>query len=390
MPFTNDVVKHAEQRGKFFMVLALVGPPTELDYVRNQILSGTVVPSYDTVNEQLLCLSVPHMFGHSLVPPTDSSALYSQSSYWGGRSGTRGGYHGQRPHFNFCQRYGHTKEECRTKAQQQHKTANIAQIISPKPSYEVSISVDAYNEFLQYKAAMQPTQHVVAVTQSGNPLAYISQSSSLGSWILDFDDHMFGNKSFFFQLTYLDSLSSVTMANGSQMKVNGIGQTQPCSRIGVPDRQLEQDMSLEDYTICHNRLLVSPLHLKLLSINAYIILVLPKMRLMLPSFSYSSSFQCESCQLGKHTRHTYSTRVNKGVSSPFALVHSDIWRPSRVYSTLGFYYFVTFIDDFSRCTWLFLMKNCSDLFSIFQGFSTEIQNQFGTTIKILRTDNARE
>jgi len=27
-------------------------------------------------------------------------------------------------------------------------------------------------------------------------------------------------------------------------------------------------MSLEDYTICHNRLLVSPMRLKLLSINA--------------------------------------------------------------------------------------------------------------------------
>jgi len=36
------------------------------------------------------------------------------------------------------------------------------------------------------------------------------------------------------------------------------------------------------------------------------------------------------------------------------------------------------------------MKNCSDVFSIFQGFSTEIQNQFGTTIKVLCTDNACE
>jgi len=83
-------------------------------------------------------------------------------------------------------------------------------------------------------------------------------------------------------------------------------------------------------------------------------------------------------------------RVHKSALSPFALVHSDIWGHSRVCSTLSFYYFVTFIDDFSRCIWVFLMKNRSDVFSIFQGFSTEIQNQFSTSNKILRTDNARE
>jgi len=77
----------------------------------------------------------------------------------------------------------------------------------------------------------------------------------------------------------------------------------------------------------------------------------------------------------KHTCYTYGTRVNKSALSPFALAHFDIWGSSHVCSTLSFYYFVTFIDDFSRCTWVFLMKNCFDVFSIFQGFSTEIQNQ---------------
>ncbi|KAJ1384474.1 Zinc finger, CCHC-type superfamily [Sesbania bispinosa] len=149
MPFTNDADKHAEQHGKFFMVLALAGLPPEFDSIRNQILSGIVVPSYDTVSEQLLRLSVPHMFGHSHVPSTNSSAFYSHSSYRGGPSGIRGGYRGQRPRCNFCQRYGHTEAECRTKARQQPKTANIAQVISPGASDEVSISVDAYNEFLQ-------------------------------------------------------------------------------------------------------------------------------------------------------------------------------------------------------------------------------------------------
>jgi len=65
------------------------------------------------------------MFGHSPVPPTDSFAFYSQSSYQGGRSGIRDGYRGHCPRCNFCQQYGHTEVECHTKARQQHKTANI-------------------------------------------------------------------------------------------------------------------------------------------------------------------------------------------------------------------------------------------------------------------------
>ena len=59
-------------------------------------------------------------------------------------------------------------------------------------------------------------------------------------------------------------------------------------------------------------------------------------------------------------------------------------------SSLGFRYFVIFIDDFSRCTWLFLMKSLAELFSVFQKFFAKIRNQFNTSILILRSDNALE
>ena len=44
-------------------------------------------------------------------------------------------------------------------------------------------------------------------------------------------------------------------------------------------------------------------------------------------------------------RHLYQQ-----TKSPHELVHTDVWGPFRTKSTLGFWYFVTFIDDDSCCT----------------------------------------
>ena len=92
---------------------------------------------------------------------------------------------------------------------------------------------------------------------------------------------------------------------------------------------------------------------------------LSKFQKMVPRFSTLSSLACESCQLGKHTRVSFLKRLNNRAKSSFELVHTDVWGLCRTAFTLGFQYFVTFIDDYLRCTWLFLMKNRAELFSIF-------------------------
>jgi hypothetical protein len=91
---------------------------------------------------------------------------------------------------------------------------------------------------------------------------------------------------------------------------------------------------------------------------------------------------CEACQLSKHHRVSFPSRVVRRVSSPFELVHSDVWGPINIASN-KFHYFVTFVDDFSRMTWLFLMKNRTELFSIFQIFRNMIKTQFAQKIRIL-------
>ena len=100
-------------------------------------------------------------------------------------------------------------------------------------------------------------------------------------------------------------------------------------------------------------------------------------------------FQCEICQLSKHTRQAYPNQFYK-TSHPFSIIHSDVWGPSRVSNITGARWFVSFIDDHTRITWIFLMKEKSEVTQIFKNFNKMIQNQFQTKIQILRTDNGKE
>ncbi|KAL4032883.1 hypothetical protein IC575_005966 [Cucumis melo] len=109
-----------------------------------------------------------------------------------------------------------------------------------------------------------------------------------------------------------------------------------------------------------------------------------------PEFRSLSSLNCDSCQFAKFHRLSSSPRVNKRASASFKLVHSDIWGPCVVVCQIGFRYFVTFVNDHSRQTWLYLMKNRSELLFHFCAFHAEIKNQFNVSIKTLRTDNAGE
>ena len=56
----------------------------------------------------------------------------------------------------------------------------------------------------------------------------------------------------------------------------------------------------------------------------------------------------------------------------------------------GAKWFVSFIDDCSRVTWIFFMKDKAEVAQLFQNFYRMVQTQFGKTIKRLRSDNGTE
>jgi len=101
------------------------------------------------------------------------------------------------------------------------------------------------------------------------------------------------------------------------------------------------------------------------------------------------SFHCDVCEFAKHYRTTFLPSTNKS-SKPFDLAHSDVWGPAPISNTFGAKWFVFFIDDCTRVTWIFLMKDKSEVFQLFVNFYRIIQTQFGSPIKKLRSDNGRE
>lgn len=55
----------------------------------------------------------------------------------------------------------------------------------------------------------------------------------------------------------------------------------------------------------------------------------------------------------------------------------------------GSRWFLLFVDDHTRLSWVFIMKEKSETSSIFKSFHAMIKTQFSTNIQIFRTDRAK-
>ena len=86
----------------------------------------------------------------------------------------------------------------------------------------------------------------------------------------------------------------------------------------------------------------------------------------------NKSFDCMPCQFGKQIALPFNNSVSHAVSS-FDLIHYDVWVPSPISTSSGSRYFVIFVDNFSRYTWIYLFKNRSELYQIYSDFTKMIE-----------------
>ena len=67
-----------------------------------------------------------------------------------------------------------------------------------------------------------------------------------------------------------------------------------------------------------------------------------------------------------------------------------MWGPYSSSLIHGHKYFLTIVDDYSRYTWVFPLKQKFEVVKILENFVVFIQTQFETTIKVIRNDNETE
>jgi transposase InsO family protein len=95
------------------------------------------------------------------------------------------------------------------------------------------------------------------------------------------------------------------------------------------------------------------------------------------------------CAQGKNIKNPFPKRNNK-VEGALELIHSDVCGPMPSSSISGYVYYVSFIDDYSRKTWVYFLKSKDEVFSKFKEFKALIENLSERKIKILRSDNGGE
>lgn len=80
---------------------------------------------------------------------------------------------------------------------------------------------------------------------------------------------------------------------------------------------------------------------------------------------------CDACQQGKSHQLPFSVS-SRVVKAPLELVFSDVWGYAQT-SVSGHNYYVSFIDAFSRFTWIYLIKRKSDVFHVFMQFQAHVE-----------------
>ncbi|CAM8937083.1 unnamed protein product [Rhodiola kirilowii] len=444
LPFSTDIKVQRTQREQMFVVSFLCGLGSEYESVTSQILSSAEIPSANDALSRVLRGELSTLATSAPVLPGSSALVGHKTRY--DRPPNRSTRESPRDVKGteergkvvcyYCHEPGHTKRTCvqlqnKLKRNQFAHAAVASDSSSSTPTY--TLTAEEYAKFQALLSSQQSSSSITAVAESG--ISNTCLISSSPKWVIDSGatDHMTGNFKLFSHFSNTPP-SSVTLADGTISNIIGFGTTNPttslslssvqyvpgfafnllsvrqltrslnCSISFFPDHCLFQDLLTKQIIGSGHEsggLYVLDTHLNKpiacpsisTPFHEHCRLGHPSLssfKQLRPHFHSLSHLDCESCRFAKHHRTPSAPRVNKRSNFPFELVHSDVWGPCSVLSKSGFRYFVTFVDDFSRTTWLYLMKSRSELFTHFVSFCAEIKTQFNVSLHTLRSDNAKE
>jgi len=99
---------------------------------------------------------------------------------------------------------------------------------------------------------------------------------------------------------------------------------------------------------------------------------------------------CPVCSFGKQTREKFVRTDSVRCKDVGEVIHSDVCGPINIPSVGGAEYFLSFVDDYSRKSWIYFLKRKSEVFETFKNFRVLFRTQSGKPIKVLRSDGGGE
>ena len=72
------------------------------------------------------------------------------------------------------------------------------------------------------------------------------------------------------------------------------------------------------------------------------------------------------------------------------MIHADLWGPAPIIFSIAFKFYLVFVDEYTKFTWVYLLKHKSNIFQVFSQFYAMIYTQFSLPIQVLRTDYGGE
>ena len=98
---------------------------------------------------------------------------------------------------------------------------------------------------------------------------------------------------------------------------------------------------------------------------------------------------CEACAKAKSTRKV-SRRVQHEVLEKLGKIHLDLGGPFNVPSINGAKYYMLLTDQATLRTWCYTYQHKDETYKLFRDWKTEVENQSGCKVKIVRLDNGTE
>jgi transposase InsO family protein len=109
----------------------------------------------------------------------------------------------------------------------------------------------------------------------------------------------------------------------------------------------------------------------------------------MPQIKKPTNTLCKHCQQGKKTKTRFKSK-EYSTTRPLEIVHIDLVGSTTTKGLKGEKYFMLLVDDYTRMTVVFFLRNKSRDFENFKVYKEMVENEMDSKIKCLRFDNGGE